>query len=78
MTTFKFMQAITCPRGPGHFIGYMSDGRDCQITRWKKRDDKNICVNEIYAIGEITARNSADQNKVKPANKIIPVDVASV
>ena len=75
---FKFMQAINTPHGPGHFIGYFRDGDECQITRWKKRDGKDVCVNECYPVGQITARNSADQNKIKPANKIIPVDVASV
>lgn len=78
MSTFKFMQAINTPYGPGHFIGYFRDGLECQITRWAKRDGKNICVNEVYLSSQITAREKAEKIKTPPANKIIVVDVATV
>jgi len=78
MTTFKFMQPITCPRGPGHFIGYFTDGLECQITRWTTRNDKKICVNEIYPSSQITAREIGIKSKPLPANKIILVDVATI
>jgi len=78
MTTFKFMQPITCPRGPGHFIGYFTDGLECQITRWTTRNDKKICVNEIYPSSQITAREKTVQPKPQPAPVILDVDPAFV
>lgn len=77
-TTFKFMQAIQSPRGPGYFIGYFGDGLECQITRWATRNDKKICVNEIYLSSEITAREKAVQPKPQPAPVILDVDPSFV
>ena len=76
--SFKFLQPINTPRGPGHFIGYIGDGRDCQVTLWVQRDGKKICINPFFAVGQISERISTDHGKIKPANKIIPVDVASI
>jgi hypothetical protein len=75
---FKFMQPITCPHGPGHFIGYFRDGDECQITRWTMRNDKKICVNETYAIGQISARESTVKSKHQTAPVILDVDPAFV
>jgi len=77
-TTFKFMQAIQTPHGPGHFIGYFRDGLECQITRWKQEDGRKICVNETYPSSQITARQKADQPKPQPAPVILDVDPAFV
>ena len=76
--TFKFMQAIQTPHGPGHFIGYFRDGLECQITRWKQEDGRKICVNEIYLSSEITARETPIKTKPQLAPVILDVDPAFV
>ena len=78
MTTYKFLQPIQTPHGPGHFIGYFHDGLECQITRWKQEDGRKICVNEIYQTSEISARSTAAQPKPQPAPVILDVDPAFV
>lgn len=72
------MQAIQTPDGPGYFIGYLTNGIECQVTRWTNRSGSKICINPTYPIGQITAREKAVQLKPQPAPVILDVDPAFV
>lgn len=64
---FHFNQRVMTPNGEATFIGYMMpDGHECQVSRWVMRDGKKICVNEVYAEGQISETKSGHQPKPEP------------
>jgi len=74
--TFKFNQAVETPKGRAVFIGYLEDGNECQISLRILRDGKNIVVNKIYPVGEITELKETHQRKPRRAPVSQAADVA--
>lgn len=75
MTQFRFMQQVVTPRGPGFFIGYLTDGFRCQVAM--TQDSKPNLIFSHHDVTTPTGAKNKRQNDYTQADVSEPSEPAA-